>query len=199
MIRSCFYIMACVLFISSVNTYASTRPGTYISLDLGSSLIGESNADLASANDLSGTLGASSGSFALGYRFESNNRIQISRSRINVDYESDLTNDLSGTDLDWHIVYGDDGIQPYWGFGFGIYTLENSSDSFVKGNDLQGRSFQVLTGLKFDLDKYVELDLSYRIKNIDWQEMVFVDGNGIEKIKLSHTFGNLNVGATIKF
>jgi hypothetical protein len=199
MIRPLLKVMTLFLVISAVNTYASTKPGTYISLDLGSSLIGESNADTSSGRDLSGSLGASSGSLALGYRFESNNRIQLSRSKINLDYESGLNNDLLGTDLDWHIVYGDDGIQPYWGFGFGVYTLENSSDIFVNGNDLQGRSFQVLTGLKFDLTKHIELDLSYRIKNIDWQEMVLVSGSSIEKVKLSHTFGNLNIGAAIKF
>jgi hypothetical protein len=29
--------------------------------------------------------------------------------------------------------------------------------------------------------------------------MVLVSGSSIEKVKLSHTFGNLNIGAAIKF
>lgn len=199
MTRPLINAMALILFASTVNSYADIRPGTYISLDLGSSLVGEAYTENSGGKDLRGNLGASSGSLALGYRFESNNRVQLSKTKINVDYESGLNNDLSGTDLDWHIVYGDDGIQPYWGFGFGIYTLEDSSDFFVNGNDVQGRSFQVLTGMKFDVSNHLEFDLSYRIKNIDWQEMVFVNEDGIEKVRLSHVFGNLNIGAAIKF
>lgn len=199
MIRLLSNAIAFTFLMLSVNSYASTVPGTYLSLDLGSSLLGEAYTDNSSGRDLSGNLGASSASIALGYRFESNNRVQLSRSTVNVNYESGFDSELTGTDLEWHIVYGDEGIQPYWGFGLGVYTLEDTADIFVNGNDVQGRSFQVLTGLKFDVSKHLELDLSYRVKNINWQEMVFVNQEGIEKVRLSHIFGNLNVGAAIKF
>lgn len=199
MIRLLSNAIAFTFLMLSVNSYASTVPGTYLSLDLGSSLLGEAYTNNSSGRDLSGNLGASSASIALGYRFESNNRVQLSRSTVNVNYESGFDSELTGTDLEWHIVYGDEGIQPYWGFGLGVYTLEDTADIFVNGNDVQGRSFQVLTGLKFDVSKHLELDLSYRVKNINWQEMVFVNQEGIEKVRLSHIFGNLNVGAAIKF
>lgn len=198
MIRLLFSTMAFSFLAVSVNTYAATIPGTYLSLDLGSSVMGKTYTN-NSARDLSGGLGASSASLALGYRFESNNRVQLSRSAINVNYESGFNSELTGTDLEWHIAYGDEGIQPYWGFGLGVYTLEDTADIFVNGNDVQGRSFQVLTGLKFDVSQHLELDLSYRVKNINWQEMIFVNQDGAEKVKLSHVFGNLNVGAVIKF
>lgn len=199
MIRSFYPALAITLLALPVISYATTVPGTYFSLDLGSSLVGKAYVDNRSGRELSGNLGASSASIALGYRFESNNRVQLSRSAIKVNYEAGFDSELTGTDLEWHIAYGDESIQPYWGFGLGVYTLEDTADIFVNGNDVQGRSFQVLTGLKFDVSKYLELDLSYRVKNINWQEMVFVNQEGVEKIRLSHIFGNLNVGATIKF
>jgi opacity protein-like surface antigen len=199
MIRLLSNAIAFTFLMLSVNSYASTVPGTYLSLDLGSSLLGEAYTDNSSGKDLSGNLGASSASIALGYRFESNNRVQISRSVVNVNYESGFDSELTGTDLEWHIAYGNDGIHPYWGFGLGVYTLEDTADIFVNGNDVQGRTFQVLTGLKFDVSKHFELDLSYRVKNINWQEMVFINQEGVEKVRLSHIFGNLNMGAAIKF
>lgn len=190
---------AFILFVSVNSTYANTDPGTYIGFDINSALIGEANTDNSSGDDLTGNLGVSAASLSLGYRFESNNRIQISASTMSLEHENGLDNDVSGIDLDWHIVYGEDTVQPYWGFGFGVYNMDDSSDYFVNDNDLQGNAFQVLAGMKFDLNKYLELDLSYRIKTIAWQEMLFFDGVDLVSVHMSHTYSSLNMGAAVKF
>ena len=199
MLRSLSKATVLMLLASSMNTYAGTEAGTYVGLDLTASLFGEANTNSGRGNDLSGDLGASSGSLSLGYRFESNNRIQLSIAKLRLEHESGLENDLSGIDLDWHIVYGDDAIQPYWGFGFGLYNMDDSSDYFANDSDLQGRSLQVLAGMKFDMNRRFELDLSYRIKSIIWQNMLVSNGNGIDNVQLSHTLSSLNLGMVVKF
>jgi len=190
---------AFILFMSVNIAHASTDPGTYIGFDINSALIGEANTDNSSGEDLSGNLGVSAASLSLGYRFESNNRIQISTSKMSLEHENGTDSDVSGYDLDWHIAYGEDAVQPYWGFGFGLYNMDDSSGYFVNDNDLQGNSFQVLAGMKFDLNKYLELDLSYRIKTIAWQEMLFFDGNQVVSVHMTHTYSSLNMGAAVKF
>lgn len=199
MLRSLTKATVFILLVSSMNTYAKTEAGTYVGLDLTASLLGEASTDSSRNNDLAGDLGASSGSLSLGYRFETNNRVQLSIVKLRLEHETGIENDLSGVDLDWHIAYGDDAIQPYWGFGFGVYNMDDSSDYFVNDNDLQGTSFQILAGMKFDLNRRFELDLSYRLKSIVWQEMLVRDENGIDSIQLSHTLSSLNMGMAVKF
>ncbi len=190
---------AFILFLFINSTHASTVPGTYIGFDINSALIGDVSTDNSNGNDLRGNLGVSAASLSLGYRFESNNRVQISTSKMSLEHENGLDSDVSGYDLDWHIVYGENAVQPYWGFGFGLYNMDDSSDYFINDNDLQGNSFQVLAGMKIDLNKYLELDLSYRIKTIAWQEMLFFDGNQMASVHMTHTYSSLNMGAAVKF
>ncbi|MBL4798852.1 MAG: porin family protein [Oleispira sp.] len=199
MLRSLSKATVLMLLASSMNTYARTEAGTYVGLDLTASMFGEANTDSSRGNDQSGDLGASSGSLSIGYRSESNNRIQLSLAKLRLEHESGLENDVSGIDLDWHIAYGDDAIQPYWGFGFGFYNMDDSSDYFINDNDLQGTSFQVMAGMKYDLNRRFELDLSYRIKSIIWQEMLVSNGTSIDNVQLSHTLSSLNLGMAVKF
>lgn len=141
----------------------------------------------------------SSQAIFIGYRTESNNRVQLSRSSISVDYDFGGSDDITGTELDFHYVYGQNLVQPYLGFGLGYYTLENSGDDFENGDDLNGLSFQLLGGVKFAAHEHVEFDASFRVKSIVWEELVFSNGFETESIQLTHNYTSLNVGAAYKF
>ena len=119
--------------------YADLNPtsGFYVGLDLAASVTGEVTVEgLDYDKDFSQDIDVSSAAFSIGYRTESNNRVQLSRSTIDIDYELGGSNDATGTELDFHYVYGEDLVQPYIGFGLGYYTLENS------GDDIEGKSLK---------------------------------------------------------
>ena len=85
---------------------------------------------------------------------------------MDVEYKYGSDDDIPGTELDFQYVYGDDLVQPYlgFGFGFGLHTLKNEDNSFNDGDDLEGVSFKLQGGVKFDVHEHVELDLSLQIK-----------------------------------
>ena len=118
---------------------------------------------------------------------------------INVNYDSSGNDEFNGTDFDWQFVYGSDKIQPYWGFGFGLYTYEDSAQFLQRDSDLTGISFQLLGGAKFDINQHVEMDVSYRVKSIAWEGVEVSNGYYSDTMKLSHTSSALNFGVAIKF
>jgi opacity protein-like surface antigen len=184
----------------SLNTYADVEPGIFLGLDLSTSITGTAKAEYeVSDNEIEGDIDASAISLYVGYRFPSNNRFQISRTSIDVSYESGSDEEFNGTDFDWQFVYGTDKIQPYWGLGFGVYTYEDTAKITEENDDLSGISFQLLGGIKLDVHEHVEFDVSYRVKSIAWQDITVSNGFSTETISLSHTTSSLNFGAAFKF
>lgn len=186
----------------SLNTQADVEPGVYLGLDLSTSLTGTAKAEVKSNGSTSkaeADVDASSVGVYLGYRFASNNRFQISRTSIDVELESNDEVTFSGTDFDWHFVYGDEQIQPYWGLGFGFYTYEDTAAISRDNEDLTGISFQLRGGIKIDIHEHVELDMSYRAKSIMWQTIEIYDGYDDAKVDLQHSLGSLNFGVAVKF
>lgn len=211
---SAYKLSAFLLFTLSASCYAETQldldlaegsnsssnSGFYLGLDLTTSLSGEITAkNNDSGDDESADIDVSSTAIFVGYRTESNNRVQLSRSVISVDYDLGGSDDITGIELDFHYVYGQGLVQPYAGFGFGYYTLEDSADAFEDGNDLNGISFQLLGGIKFNLHQYFELDASFHVKSIAWEELVYDDGFDTETVQLAHNYSSLNLGAAYKF
>lgn len=181
-------------------TQAEVESGVYIGLNGNNSLSGTATAEYERSNfedesDVD-TVGAS---IVIGYRSNRNNRVQLSFSSFDVKYEGGVTEEITGTDLDWQFVYGDSTVQPYWGLGFGLYTYEDTDDLFTTDEDLKGVSFQLAAGAKFDIHENFELDASYHIKSIAWQDIVVTNGFATDTLSLSHTFSYLNFGAAIKF
>jgi len=184
----------------SLNTHADVKPGVFIGLDLTTSITGTAKAEYeVSGREVETDTDTNSVSLYLGYRFPTNNRFQISRSPIDVAYDSGSDEEFTGTDFDWQFVYGEEQVQPYWGLGFGLYTYEDTAAITEKDEDLSGISFQLLAGIKLDVHEHVELDVSYRVKSIAWQDITVTNGFSSETISLSHTSSSLSFGAAIKF
>ena len=188
------------LAVLSLNAQAKVEPGIFLGLDLSTSITGTAKAEYeVSGVENEEDIDSNALSLYLGYRFPTNNRFQISRSSIDVSYESGSDEEFNGTDFDWQFVYGTDKIQPYWGLGFGLYTYEDSAQITEKNDDLSGISFQLLGGIKLDMHEHVELDVSYRAKSIAWQKITVSNGFSTETINLSHTTSSLNFGIAFKF
>jgi opacity protein-like surface antigen len=205
-----YTIFVCFLLSFSVSTYAETQldldlaehsninSGFYLGLDLATSISGELTAkNVDTDNEESANIDVSSKAIFIGYRTQSNNRVQLSRSAISMEYENGDTDDITGTELDFHYVYGQDSIKPYIGFGFGYYSLEDSGEYLEGGDDLNGISFQLLGGVKFDIHEHVELDVSLKVKSIAWEEIMFFDS--LEVVQLTHNYSSLNFGAAYMF
>jgi opacity protein-like surface antigen len=193
---------ASLLLLSSLatTTQADVEKGVYLGLDMNTSLSGTATAEYERSNIENETdIDTTGAGIFIGYRSSRNNRVQLSFTSFDVEYEGGTTEEVTGMDFDWQFVYGDKTVQPYWGLGFGLYTYEDTSDLFVSDEDLKGVSFQLAAGAKFDLHEHFELDASYHIKSIAWQDIVVINGFTSETLSLSHTFSYLNFGAAIKF
>ena len=184
----------------SLNAQAKVEPGVFIGLDLSTSITGTAKAEYeVSGIENEADIDTDALGLYVGYRFPTNNRFQISRTSIDVSYDSGSDEEFNGTDFDWQFVYGTDKIQPYWGLGFGVYTYEDTAKITEKNEDLSGISFQLLGGIKFDVHEHVEFDVSYRVKSIAWQDITVSNGYATETLSLSHTTSSLNFGAAFKF
>lgn len=160
------------------------RSGFFIGVDVTTSISGEVTAEVDDEKT-SSDIDTSLIGFYIGYRTKSNNRIRLARTAMDVEYKY-------GSD-------GDDLVQPYLGFGFGLHTLKNEDNSFNDGDDLEGVSFKLQGGVKFDVHEHVELDLSLQIKSIAWEEFYVIEDFGLEKVQLTHSHTALNFGAAYLF
>lgn len=103
-----------------------------------------------------------------GYVFKSNNRFEISSTRINARQEDNTGGTFDGIDFDWKFTLNDKDITPYLGVGFGFYTYKDSGDLFVNGEDLKGIAFTLAGGLLAKLGEHGQLDFSVSHKGIGW-------------------------------
>lgn len=139
----------------------------------------------------------------LGYINENNNRFIVSFSSAEVDFdESNLKEDVTGIDLDWQFVYGDEQVQPYWGIGFGFHTIEEAlilTGTDIEGDSLSGLSFQLMAGIKVEVNEQVELDVSIQRKAYAWQSIDVEIGSFNETIDMTYAQTALSIGAGFKF
>jgi opacity protein-like surface antigen len=139
----------------------------------------------------------------LGYINEKNNRFIVSFSSANIDFdESNLSEDVTGLDLDWQFVYGEEKIKPYWGIGFGLHTIEDAivlTGTNLDGDSLRGFSFQMMAGMKVVVNEQVEFDVSLQRKAYAWQSIEVTFGPFTETIDMTYAQTSLNLGAGFKF
>lgn len=103
-----------------------------------------------------------------GYIFPSNNRFELSLSRINAHSEDGVSASFSGVDFDWKFTFGEGNISPYIGLGFGFYTSADTSEIFASNEDLQGYALTLAGGLIAKVSDRLQLDFSLSYKSIDW-------------------------------
>lgn len=139
----------------------------------------------------------------LGYINENNNRFLLSYSAATIDFDkSNSSEDVTGLDFDWQFVYGEDQIQPYWGIGFGLHTIDDAlilTDTNLEGDSLSGFSFQLMGGIKVAVNEQVELDVSIQSKAYAWQAIEIESGFNKDTINTSYSQTALNFGAGYKF
>jgi len=139
----------------------------------------------------------------LGYINENNNRFIVSYSSATIDFdEANVSEDATGFDLDWQFVYGEEQVQPYWGLGFGFHSIADPlilRGTNLDGDTLSGVSFQVMAGIKIQVHKQVELDISVQRKAYAWQSIDIDTGFASDTLNLNYVQNALNVGAGFKF
>lgn len=139
----------------------------------------------------------------LGYINQNNNRFMVSYSSATIDFdESAASEDVTGLDFDWQFVYGEDQIQPYWGIGFGLHTIDEAlilTGTELEGDSLKGLSFQLMAGIKIAVDEQFELDVSIQRKAYAWQSIDIDIGPFSDTIDTTYAQTALNFGAGFKF
>ncbi|OUS39964.1 hypothetical protein A9R00_08420 [Oleispira antarctica] len=139
----------------------------------------------------------------LGYINENNNRFLLSYSSSTIDFdESNGSEDVTGLDFDWQFVYGEDQVQPYWGIGFGLHTIDEAlilTGTNLEGDSLSGLSFQMMAGVKIAVNEQVELDVSIQRKAYAWQSIDIEIGSYSETINTIYVQNALSFGAGFKF
>jgi len=191
-----FFSLASVLFTQT--TLADNDNGFFLGIDLDKSIQAESTViydDERENKKIS--FDSSSNSLSAGYRTASNNRIKASYVKISVN-NSNANAKFSGLDLDWQFVYGRSLIQPFWGFGFGSYTQDDSAP-YNDGKDFEAFSFQLMTGAKFNLKDRLELSAAYHIRTMIWETVEYYDGNDYVSYAIVDSISSIRVGATFKF
>jgi len=197
--KSLVKVLLPVCMFSSVS-YAEQETGFFIGLDIANSIVAEEKQELEIpdgppiSDDVS--YDALTTAISLGYRFETNNRFLVSSTKIDADAGSAGDEEFTGLDLDWHFVYGEEKVLPYWGIGFGFYTLEDTAALTEDNEDVSGIAVNLMGGIKYAVIPQAEFDLSYRIKSISWQDLEASNGM---TLSLSESISSINLGAAFFF
>lgn len=133
-------------------------------------------------------------SFFIGHKNYRNNRFLLSLNKQKFKV-SDLgySSDANGLRLDWQFVYGEQILQPYWGAGFGLYSLKSSP--IVSGKKQTGFSLQAMGGTKVSLRPNLELDFSLQMQGIKWQNVKIRNMTSSSDISMD----NIQIGASVGF
>lgn len=132
-------------------------------------------------------------SFFIGHKNYRNNRflLSLNKQKFKVS-DSGYSSDANGLRLDWQFAYGEQILQPYWGAGFGLYSLKSSP--IVSGKKQTGFSLQAMGGTKVSLRPNLELDFSLQMQGIKWQN---VKRNTTSSSDTS--MDNIQIGASVGF
>lgn len=131
-------------------------------------------------------------SFFIGHKNYRNNRflLSLNKQKFKVS-DSGYSSDANGLRLDWQFVYGEQILQPYWGAGFGLYSLKSSP--IVSGKKQTGFSLQAMGGTKVSLRPNLELDFSLQMQGIKWQNV------NIRNTTSDISMNNIQIGASVGF
>ena len=134
-------------------------------------------------------------SFFIGHKNYRNNRflLSLNKQKFKVS-DSGYSSDANGLRLDWQFAYGEQILQPYWGAGFGLYSLKNSPIVSGKKQTQTGFSLQAMGGTKVSLRPNLELDFSLQMQGIKWQN-VKINTTSSSDISMD----NIQIGASVGF
>lgn len=172
---------------------------SHAELIIGANISKSLNADLNLEEDgftESFDLDATTASFYIGSKSHRNNRflVQLDSMKVEVgNYSSKAT----GVRLDWQFVYTEAKVKPYWGLGFGFYSLKEAP--LVPDETQSGISFQAVGGTKVDLTDNLELDLQLQFQGIVWQDVEYDYGWYTETTEMSSSSLTAGIGLAFKF
>lgn len=140
----------------------------------------------------------SGGSLRAGYIFASNNRFEISATKIHADREEGKGPgaEFAGVDFDWKFTLNEEQVAPYVGVGFGLYNYKKLEKVTMDGNKINGLALNLAAGLAAQLNDNVEFDISVLFKGIGWEEIEFEDAS---TAKANETMTNLQIGVSYLF
>ncbi|GLR63386.1 hypothetical protein [Marinospirillum insulare] len=144
---------------------------SHADLIIGANISKSLSADLDLENDwdsISLDLDTSTTSFYIGTKNNKNNRFLVTFDNMKVDV-GNYSSKATGFRLDWQFVYTEEKVKPYWGLGFGVYSLKEAP--LVPDEKQSGVSFQAMGGAKIDLTENLELDLQLQFQGIVWQDV----------------------------
>lgn len=181
-----------VLGLSCLSTLAfAADTAYYIGLDtfIGK---GEEKVDSSSGNSTEST-DTGGGSINIGYRFEDNDRFEVEFTKVESEFDGGREEKFEGIDFDWTFaVLAQPSFQPYLEAGFGLYEYKGTSDVASDNENLGGIAVNFGFGAIYELEKEIELDASYRIKGIGWEETESND-------EVKEDIGKFVLGARILF
>ncbi len=138
-------------------------------------------------------------SFFIGHKNYRNNRFLLSLNKqkfkvSDLGYSS-YSSDANGLRLDWQFVYGEQILQPYWGAGFGLYSLKSSPIVSGKKQKQTGFALQAMGGTKVSLRPNLELDFSLQMQGIKWQNVKTRNTTSSSDTSMD----NIQIGASVGF
>ncbi|GLR63189.1 outer membrane beta-barrel protein [Marinospirillum insulare] len=176
-----------------------------VGINVGKSLSAEMELDGSRSSMLTADTDNTSFSAYIGSKSHKNNRISIGFESISIDLKdySDKPT-ATGVRFDVDFVYTEQKVKPYWGIGFGVYSLKDSPvlvGTTGEGDSQKGFSFQAKAGTKIELVKKIEFDLSLQYQTFVWQDVEITTPGGIIPRKETYSLSNdqLTIGAGIAF
>lgn len=175
--------------LSSITLAADTA--YYVGLDTfigkGEEKVDSSSGDSTDSTDTGG------GSINIGYRFADNDRFEVEFTKVESEFKGGREEKFEGIDFDWTFaVLPQASFQPYLEAGFGLYEYKGTRDATSNNENLGGIAVNFGFGAIYELEKEIELDASYRIKGIGWEETKTDD-------KVKEDIGKFVLGARILF
>lgn len=153
---------------------------------------GEETVD-SSTGETTESTNTGGGSINIGYRYSDNDRFEVEFTKVESEFDGSREEKFEGIDFDWSFaVLPQPSFQPYLEAGFGLYEYKGTKDATSNNENLGGIAVNFGLGVIYELEKEIELDASYRIKGIGWEETKDDD-------KVKEDIGKFVLGARILF
>lgn len=145
-------------------------------------------------------------SIKFGVKFEST-RLEFAYSTISFDEDIDFAgtnesyeSEFSGFDMDIVIPFTENAFKPYVMLGLGYYSWDGLEGTTSSGTtrDRSAVSVNYGLGLLYDLGN-VELDIAYKGKELEWEEMTMTYTNGTADYEDSASIRGLYLGVNYHF
>lgn len=147
--------------------------------------------------DSSTSSDAGGGAITIGKRYVDGDRFEVGFTKVEAEFDGGREEKFEGIDFDWtFLVLDKNVVQPYLEAGFGLYEYKGTENLTSDNKNLGGIAINFGAGVIYEAAKNVELDASYSIKGIGWEEAEYENG---DSAKLKEDIGKFVFGARYLF